>query len=283
MERQSVTSRDPVLQSLRTDREFGEHLRVRVWAHPENQPLVSAFSAHNAVEVTWVCEGEVRYRLGNTEIVVKAGQAIVVPLEVEHLTQLGRGVVLGSARLAPTLIAEMLDVVSPEARQLTCGLVAKPQRLFALGQLLVAEAEGVAPGQSLAADALCEALAIETLREAPRRTQAPGVRHPRIALALDHLEAHHAEPLNMAAVAKQLGMSRFQFAHLFREQVGQSPYQYLITRRITHASALLRRGHRSVTEAALSVGFQDLGRFSRSFRRQLGCSPREYRRAHLVH
>ena len=66
----------------------------------------------------------------------------------------------------------------------------------------------------------------------------------------------------------------------FRETVGMSPYRFLQSVRVSEAAALLRRGSHSVTDAALSVGFTDLGRFAQAFRRELGCAPSAFQRAH---
>jgi transcriptional regulator GlxA family with amidase domain len=100
----------------------------------------------------------------------------------------------------------------------------------------------------------------------------------RVSLSLDHIHSAYAEPLTVDDLARSAGMSRFHFSRLFHEQVGDAPYRYLLRVRIARAAELLRGGRHSVTEAALAVGFQDLGRFRRLFRREIGCRPSEVAR-----
>ena len=144
-----------------------------------------------------------------------------------------------------------------------------------LGRVLRAEARDTAPGSLLAADAVGEALVVELLRRAPARAAAVAARDARVNLALDRICASYAEPLTVDDLARCAGMSRFHFSRLFRDQVGDAPYHHLLRVRVGRAAELLRRGRHDVSEAALAVGFHDLGRFARMFRREIGCSPSE--------
>jgi AraC family transcriptional regulator len=74
-------------------------------------------------------------------------------------------------------------------------------------------------------------------------------------------------------------MSRFHFSRLFRDEIGQAPYQYLLRVRLARATELLRGGHHSVTEAALESGFTDLSRFASMFKKQTGKRPSDVARA----
>src|SRR5262249_41799443 len=138
------------------------------------------------------------------------------------------------------------------------------------------EAASDARGRALVLSSLAEAVAVEALRDrAPSTTHASD---PRIVRALEKIEASYAEALGVEDLARAAGMSRFHFSRLFHEQVGKSPYQYLIAVRVTHARELLAGGRTTVTEAALAVGFSDLSRFSRAFREHFGESPAASRR-----
>jgi len=90
------------------------------------------------------------------------------------------------------------------------------------------------------------------------------------------MESHYAEPLGIADLSRAAGISRAHFSRRFRDALGLSPYQYLQRVRIHRARELLGRGH-GVTEAALSGGYRDLGRFAQAFRRHVGCAPSELR------
>jgi AraC family transcriptional regulator len=132
------------------------------------------------------------------------------------------------------------------------------------------------PALPLAAETLSEALLVEVLRSTP---VAPGGgRDPRIRRAIELIEARYAEALGIDELSREAGMSRFHFSRQFRAQTGQSPYRFLLATRVRRAAALLAGGRASVTEAALEVGFTDLGRFAAAFRRELGCAPSAYAR-----
>jgi AraC-like DNA-binding protein len=94
----------------------------------------------------------------------------------------------------------------------------------------------------------------------------------------DRIDREYARPLDVGALAAGVHMSSGHLSRRFREAFGESPYSYLMTRRIERAMALLRRGDLSVTEVCFEVGFQSLGTFSTRFSELVGRSPREYRR-----
>lgn len=94
----------------------------------------------------------------------------------------------------------------------------------------------------------------------------------------DRIDRDYAQPLNVEALAEGVHMSAGHLSRTFRAAFGESPYSYLMTRRIERAMALLRRGDLSVTDVCFEVGFQSLGTFSTRFSELVGRSPREYRR-----
>ena len=94
----------------------------------------------------------------------------------------------------------------------------------------------------------------------------------------DRIDREYARPLNVEALAAGAHMSSGHLSRQFREAFGESPYSYLMTRRIERAMALLRRGDLSVTEICFEVGCSSLGTFSTRFSELVGMSPSEYRR-----
>jgi AraC-like DNA-binding protein len=96
--------------------------------------------------------------------------------------------------------------------------------------------------------------------------------------ARDLVDARYAEPLDVAALAAKAHTSPAHFSRRFKETFGETPHQYLLTRRIERAKHLLRETDRSVTEISLDVGFQSLGSFSTKFKEIVGGTPTEYRR-----
>jgi AraC-like DNA-binding protein len=98
----------------------------------------------------------------------------------------------------------------------------------------------------------------------------------------DRIDRDYAEPLNVEALARDAHMSAGHLSRQFKLAYGESPYSYLMTRRIERAMALLRRGDVSVTEACFEVGCSSLGTFSTRFTELVGIPPSEYRRDHAA-
>jgi AraC-like DNA-binding protein len=94
----------------------------------------------------------------------------------------------------------------------------------------------------------------------------------------DRIDREYAQPLDVEALARDAHMSAGHFSREFRRAYGESPYSYLMTRRIERAMALLRRGDLSVTEVCFTVGCSSLGTFSTRFTELVGMPPSDYRR-----
>ncbi|MGH3735693.1 MAG: helix-turn-helix transcriptional regulator [Micromonosporaceae bacterium] len=94
----------------------------------------------------------------------------------------------------------------------------------------------------------------------------------------DRIDREYAQPLDVEALARGVNMSAGHLSREFRRGYGESPYSYLMTRRIERAMALLRRGDLSVTEVCFAVGCASLGTFSTRFTELVGMSPSAYRR-----
>jgi AraC-like DNA-binding protein len=95
--------------------------------------------------------------------------------------------------------------------------------------------------------------------------------------ARDRMDREYAQPLDVEALARTALMSSAHFSRRFREAYGETPYAYLMTRRIERAKALLRRGDMSVTEVCMEVGCTSLGSFSTRFTELVGKTPTAYR------
>jgi AraC-like DNA-binding protein len=94
----------------------------------------------------------------------------------------------------------------------------------------------------------------------------------------DRMDREFDQPLNVEALARGVDMSAGHLSRQFKEAFGESPYSYLMTRRIERAMTLLRQGERSVTEVCFEVGCSSLGTFSTRFTELVGVSPSVYRR-----
>jgi len=110
------------------------------------------------------------------------------------------------------------------------------------------------------------------LVEAQRREDLARLRRVR-----DRIDREYARPLNVEELARGVHMSAGHLSRQFRLAYGESPYGYLMTRRIERAMALLRRGDLSVTEVCFAVGCSSLGTFSTRFTELVGVPPSVYR------
>ncbi|MET0770811.1 MAG: helix-turn-helix transcriptional regulator [Solirubrobacteraceae bacterium] len=100
----------------------------------------------------------------------------------------------------------------------------------------------------------------------------------RLRRVRDRMDREYERPLDVEALARDAHMSAGHFSRRFRAAYGESPYSYLMTRRIERAMALLRRGDLSVTEVCFAVGCSSLGTFSSRFTELVGMPPSTYRR-----
>lgn len=91
------------------------------------------------------------------------------------------------------------------------------------------------------------------------------------------MDREYAQPLDVSALARSAHMSSGHFSRSFRAAFGETPYAYLMTRRIERAKALLRRGDLTVTEVCFAVGCSSLGSFSSRFTELVGETPSAYR------
>lgn len=99
----------------------------------------------------------------------------------------------------------------------------------------------------------------------------------RLRLARDRMDREYAQPLDVPALARTALMSPAHFSRRFRAAYSETPYSYLMTRRIERAQELLRRGELSVTEVCMAVGCTSLGSFSAKFTELVGETPSAYR------
>jgi AraC-like DNA-binding protein len=106
----------------------------------------------------------------------------------------------------------------------------------------------------------------------------PPARH--LVRAKDLVDARYREPLDVAALARAAKLSQAHFSREFRRAFGETPHQYLLTRRLERAAALLRTTDRTVADICFTVGLSSVGSFTTSFGRAYGMTPTRYRAAH---
>lgn len=100
----------------------------------------------------------------------------------------------------------------------------------------------------------------------------------RLRRVRDRIDREYAQPVDVEALARGVHLSAGHLSRLFRAAYGESPYSYLMTRRVERAMALLRRGDHSVTDVCFAVGCSSLSTFSTRFTELVGTTPSAYRR-----
>jgi AraC-like DNA-binding protein len=106
----------------------------------------------------------------------------------------------------------------------------------------------------------------------------PSTRH--LLRAKDLVDARYREPLDVPTLARVAHLSPAHFTREFRRTFGETPHQYLLTRRLERAAAMLRNTDWAVADICLAVGLTSVGSFTTSFGRVYGVSPTAYRAAH---
>jgi AraC-like DNA-binding protein len=262
--------------ALQQDMHVTAQVRLRRWLYRGPRTSWPSTAHSTVIELAWVRSGAISYRVGQRELTVEHDAMIMVPAGVEHATTFECDASATSLHLALEMTAEIACSMEGNMASDVVVLPAS-KRLSVLVELLESEAGSGAPGSLLATDAIAEALAVELLRA---QSSAKGIvrrtTDTRIRAALHKIECDYADPLTIDQLAGTARMSRFHFSRAFQAQTGKSPYRYLLETRIARAAEILRSGRATVTEAAMTVGFPDLGRFSRMFREKMGTSPGTY-------
>jgi AraC-like DNA-binding protein len=151
-------------------------------------------------------------------------------------------------------------------------------------RLLVGEMTAQDLGSRVVVNRLADILFIQAIRThiVTCKAQAGWLRalaDPQIGIALRAIHENVAHPWTVASLATQAHMSRSAFALRFRELVGEAPLEYLTRWRMCKATSLLRSGERKLIDIGMAVGYESEGAFKRAFKRVIGATPGEFRRA----
>jgi len=238
---------------------------------------------HSGYELSYFESGCAEYRINNKNLMVPTGSVVLVPAFMEHQSDIQGELAARTCWIDAAVVKELAKLFSAHQPSWDINqpeiLTSPSSKLINMMQMIIEEAQGDGFAQNLVLHALTEAMVIEILRhKSPPRSELANFRSPQINTVLDYIETCFTEPITIEDLARIAGMSRFHFSRCFKDETGQSPYQYLLNKRINQAAVLLRGKRCNITEAALSVGLNDIGRFSRLFRKKYGCSPSQYRR-----
>jgi AraC family transcriptional regulator len=188
-------------------------------------------------------------------------------------------IVLGRDRLAES--AEQFGSMRPI--ELVYALSAPDPKLYAIMDLLSAEAELGSASSRLFVEQLLDLICTQLLRahsafSLPGAVQTRGLAPWQIKRVTSYMRDHLADDIGLQELADLVNLSRFHFCRAFRIGTGFTPHEWLTRLRVDEARKLLREPALSVTSVALAVGYQSHSAFSAAFRRSVGVSPTEFRR-----
>lgn len=116
---------------------------------------------------------------------------------------------------------------------------------------------------------ICQQIkAVSSIRLATRKELVRKVNYGK-----EYMDTYFCQPLEIAAIAKESGLSEYHFYRLFKSVIGKSPYQYILHKRLDAAKHSIITGHSSLTDIALEMGFSDIHAFSKSFKKHFGVAP----------
>ena len=246
----------------------------RCTAGPHDRPFTEC---HDGWSVSFVQRGSFGCRCGGRSLELVPG-SVLLGRPGDEYTCTHDHHAGGDECLAFFLDAALLDEVSAGAGWRSGALPPLPE-LVTWAELARAAAAGAS---DIGLDEAGLAFAARAARcgdaAAPAHQSAAPDRRRAVEAAL-WVDAHAGDPIDLAAQARQAGLSPWHYLRVFSSVLGVTPHQYLVRSRLRRAARLLAEPARSVTGIALDVGFDDLSNFVRSFRRAAGVSPSAFRRA----
>lgn len=250
-------------------------------------PMSYERHTHNVHEMLYIASGNVRVQIGSVSYDGEAGDLFVISRLEEHSTVLGSGFY---RRYTLQLTGAWLDHTLEDAR-LKSLFLRRPagfcHRLSDTGRELepyfrfMAEEEESAPAfVGISQAALFCRMMVLCYRQNPERFPLPATTPAGPVLeAQRYIDAHFMEDLTLDDLARHAYLSPSYLSHAFREWTGSSPKQYILLSRIALARELLSSTDLSVAAVASRCGFGDVSNFIRSFKKETGTTPGQYRRS----
>ena len=179
--------------------------------------------------------------------------------------------------------AEMLEMDADRV-ELRPVLAEVDALLEQLALSVLASMRSQSPHGALYVESIAQMIAVQLLHEHAAHRQrpppvSPQISRPGMRRVVELIESALDEDLGLDALAAEAGMSPFYFARSFRQHFGEAPHQYLLRRRIERGKTLLRQTDTSLVEIALATGFSSQSHFTTTFKRLVGVTPGEFRRA----
>ncbi|HEX8772581.1 MAG TPA: AraC family transcriptional regulator [Pyrinomonadaceae bacterium] len=261
---------------------------IRLHRHPPFE--VGEFSLSEHVLSLQVA-GRVRFwqKKGSrqSEGVSLPGQMSFSPAGLTQAMRLHSPVTVLNVRFEPYFF----DRVATESFEARGGKVepapvlhAHDPRVAHIGAALMAETEAGFPSGRLYSESLATALTIHLFRSyssvnLTHREYKGGLAGHRLRRIVEYINEHLEQDLSLTEIAAVAGMNPYHLSRAFKQDIGYTPHQYVLMRRIERAKALLAGTELSIVEVGLKVGFQSQSHFTNTFRRLTGVTPNNFRRS----
>ena len=234
-------------------------------------------------QLLYVAKGKGDYYLNGAWQTVTAGQTVLYQPEQPQFYLY---------RAQTPILCKWVHFTGGEAEKnlRVCGLMEEPvstvgedMEISGLFDRLVEEMRVKSPCyEELSAALLYELLALAGRRRQMLQDEAGSKARQRLMQAVEHMHYHYGESQSIDDYAARCGMSRYHFAHAFREYLGQSPYAYLTKLRMERARELLADSDLPIAEVAANCGYENPLYFSRAFSRHFQMPPSQYRRKYGI-
>ncbi len=218
----------------------------------------------------------------NFQIASKPGDIYIVPHgEATEWHHTGEGQIL-LLFLAPSLLTDLaLEVmdIDPVRVNLIERVATSDPLIQAIGQAFLSELQSAGLAGRLYTESLTNTLLLHLLRHYVAAPQSPpackgGLATPTLRLVLEYIQAHLADDLTLAKLAKEAHLSPYHFMRLFQHSTGESLHQYVIRQRVEAAKRLLLHEPLTLADIASQVGFADQSHLGRHFKRLVGVTPK---------
>ena len=234
--------------------------------------------AHHYAELFYIVGGDGQFQIEDRLYPVKTDQMVIVNPNVVH-TEMSYNarpleyIVLGIEGLELALSEQQPD------RYRILDYRGGGDILTCLRHILQ-ETQAAQPGYETICQAYMEILVLRLMRSTRFTTTAASHTMGSQCTAIRHyIDTHYKEPLTLDLLAQVAHINKFYLSHAFKEEYGISPINYLIARRIEESRYLLQETDMSMSQIAQILGFSSANYFSQSFRKAVGVSPLEYRKA----
>lgn len=247
---------------------------------PEHFSDKHIVAIHHAPESLW-CERSINgeHRVEQIE----DGEVVIIPAHTMHRSHWKRSVTATVIVLEPEHLARLAhESIQPERVELLPTFSTFDPVIHQLGELLQAVLADNSMGHKLYVESLVTALAAHLLRQYCKIHQPSshgeqkGLSKYLLQRALDYIDANLSNEVSLKAIADEIGMSHYYFCRLFKQSMGVTPHVYLTQQRLERSKELLKQRRLLISEISLECGFANPSHFARSFRKQVGLSPKQF-------